>query len=96
MYPSSRRLNSLSRSGGCVRDPHTPALGADGGVIIDAGYGKLGRRRLKASGSCSIVSYNAEDVTVWNTAIPPAKIVLTHRHDSPDETNMKPHFWFNL
>jgi hypothetical protein len=63
MYPSSRRLNSLSRSGGCVRDPHTPVLGADGGVIIDVGYGKLGRRRFRASGSCSIVSYNAEDVT---------------------------------
>lgn len=61
IYPSSRRLNSLSRSGGCVRDPHIP-LGMEGGVIIDEGYGKLGRRRFRASGSCSIVSYRTEDM----------------------------------
>jgi len=34
----------------------------EGGVIIDEGYGKLGRRRFRASGSCSIVSYRTEDV----------------------------------
>jgi hypothetical protein len=34
----------------------------EGGVIIDEGYGKLGRRRFRASGSCSIVSYRIEDV----------------------------------
>jgi len=70
MYPSSRRLNSLSRSGGCVREPHTPVLGADGGVTTDAGYGKLGRRRFRASGSCSIVSYRAEDIIASNKVTP--------------------------
>jgi len=34
----------------------------EGGVIIEEGYGKLGRRRFRASGSCSIVSYRIEDV----------------------------------
>jgi len=34
----------------------------EGGVIIDEGYGKLGRRRFRASGSCSIVSYRTEDM----------------------------------
>jgi len=34
----------------------------EGGVIIEEGYGKLGRRRFRASGSCSIVSYRTEDM----------------------------------
>jgi hypothetical protein len=38
----------------------------EGGVIIDEEYGKLGRRRFRASGSCSIVSYRTEHVTGSN------------------------------
>lgn len=78
MYPSSRLLNSLSRSGGCVREPHSPVLGAHGGVITDAEYGKLGRRRFRASGSCSIVSYRVEDITVKINCLLNVTMWITH------------------